>query len=351
MKLYAETEVVGNAYSFSMFKLPHNVFSRSIFTFLTIVAICGSIAIAQSVGKEKLPNVSPQADHHQHVFSAPMAEFQKVRVITAADVIKQLDEAGIKRAVLLSTAYSYGRPGREPANEYEKVKEENDWVGAQAALFPGRLIAFCGMNPLKDYALEEIARCAKNSNTRRGLKFHIGNSDIQLANAEHIEKLKKVFQAANANRMAIVMHFRASFSLNRPYGAPEANALITHLLPLVKDVPVQIAHLGSAGPGYNDPKVDEVMDVFVDAIAKRDPRMKNVWFDVTTVIHPTNPSERSAMAAKRIRQIGAKRVLYGSDATLSSNQPPREAWAEVRKLDLTAKEIETIAKNKAPYFD
>src|SRR6187551_603039 len=35
---------------------------------------------------------SPVADHHQHVFSPSIAEVQKIRSITAADVIKDLDE-------------------------------------------------------------------------------------------------------------------------------------------------------------------------------------------------------------------------------------------------------------------
>jgi predicted TIM-barrel fold metal-dependent hydrolase len=77
-------------------------------------------------------------------------------------------------------SYSYGRPGSEPPNEYEKVKAENDWTAAQAALHPKRLIAICSFNPLKEYALDELARCAKNPNLRRGIKMHFGSSDVQV---------------------------------------------------------------------------------------------------------------------------------------------------------------------------
>jgi hypothetical protein len=73
--------------------------------------------------------------------------------ITASDVVSLLDAAGIKRAVLLSVAYMFGRPGRVIENEYEQVKAENEWTGQQAARFPTRLIAFCSFNPLRDYAL------------------------------------------------------------------------------------------------------------------------------------------------------------------------------------------------------
>ncbi|HVF46596.1 MAG TPA: amidohydrolase family protein [Pyrinomonadaceae bacterium] len=293
----------------------------------------------------------PRADHHQHVFSPDVAKLQGVTTITARDVIADLDAAGIERAVLLSTAYAWGRPGREPQNEYEMVKATNDWVGEQAALYPKRLVGFCGFNPLKDYAVAEIERCSRIPALLRGIKFHVGNSDVQMENPRHLEKLKAVFRAANAKRMSMVIHMRASFSLNRPYGAEQARAFIEHLLPLAPDITIQIAHLGSSGPGYDDPKVDAFMDALVAGV--QDPQVKNrrnVWFDLTTIVHPTNTPERSAVVWRRIRQIGPDRILYGSDAPFGSNQRPKDAWAEIAKLGLTEKELRSIAGNRAPYM-
>ena len=312
---------------------------------LTMLSIPG-VAIAQP----------PVADHHQHIASPAMGEFQKfpgVASVTSKEVIALLDAAGIKKGVLLSIAYAYGRPGRESQNEYEKVKQENDWVGAQAALYPNRLIAFCGFNPLKDYALAEIARCAKNPNTNRGIKLHFGNSDVRLENPEHIEKLKAVFRLANANRMSIVIHLRASISLDRPYGAEQARAFLEQLMPLATNITVQIAHLGGSGPGFDDPKADAFMDALIETI--QDPKSKiqnrkNLWFDVASVAHPSNSPERSALLLKRIRQIGVKRILYGTDLALGGNLPPRESWAEFSKIGLTRNELKTVAKNRAPYF-
>jgi uncharacterized protein len=87
--------------------------------------------------------VTPSADHHQHLFSPAITELlPSVKPITAQDVVGLLDAAGIRRGLILSIAYMYGRPGREPQDEYAKVRAENDWVGAQAALFPKRLRAF-----------------------------------------------------------------------------------------------------------------------------------------------------------------------------------------------------------------
>jgi uncharacterized protein len=323
---------------------------------LSLLFLASAAAVAQS-GQSSRSNslskqVTPKADHHQHLFSPAMAEFQKIKPITAQDVIGLLDAAGIKRAVLLSTAYSYGRPGREPQDEYAKVKEENDWVAAQAALFPERFRAFCGFNPLKDYALDELERCAKDPNLRHGIKLHFGNSDVQLENPEHIEKLKSIFRAANSHRMAIVVHMRASISKQRSYGAEQARAFLEQLLPLAADIPVQIAHLAASGPGYNDPPAHSVLEVLADAVAKNDSRTRKLWFDVTTVAVPRNSAETSALLVKRIRQIGVKRILYGSDAAVGSNPNllPREAWEAFCRLELSKKEIKTIAGNFAPYL-
>jgi uncharacterized protein len=323
---------------------------ESIRVLAIILLTLPSVFTQTQAAPDRASRIPPRVDHHQHVFSPAMAEFQKITPITAEDVIKLLDAAGIERGVLLSTAYAYGRPGREPQNEYEKVKEENDWVGAQAARFPKRLIAFCGFNPFKDYALGELDRCSKIPALSRGIKLHFGNSDVQLEKPEHIEKLKAIFRGANAHKMAIVVHMRASISLSRPYGAEQARAFLEQLMPLATNITVQVAHLAGTGPGYNDPKADAALEVFIDAMAKKDPRTRNLWFDVTTAAHPGNPPERTALLAKRIRQIGPYRILYGTDAALGSNLRPRESWAEFCRLGLTDKEIKTIAKNRAPYL-
>ena len=319
---------------------------------LLLIVLVSGLTTAQ----DKQPSVSrtekvfPAADHHQHLFSAAyVARSSGVNPISAQDLINLLDKAGIERAVVLSTAFSYGRPEREPSNEYEAVKAENDWTAAQAALFPKRLIAFCSFNPLKEYALDELDRCSKDSHLRRGIKMHFGNSDAQMEIPEHFEKLKKVFQSANKQRMAIVVHMRASFSKKRPYG-PEQARLFLELLSFAPDIPVQIAHFASSGPGYEDPAAHSVMEVLAEAVAKKDPRTRKLWFDLASNAYTTNPPEVSALIVKLIRRIGVKRILFGSDGAAGSNLPPRESWESFRQLKLTEKEIKTIAKNVPPYL-
>jgi len=63
-------------------------------------------------------------------------------------------------------------------------------------------------------------------------------------------------------------------------------------------------------------------------------------------ISPAN----AALVAKRIRQIGVKRILYGSDAAAGDNLRPRESWAAFRRLPLTESEFKQIARNVTPYL-
>jgi predicted TIM-barrel fold metal-dependent hydrolase len=308
------------------------------------------LAATSAVGQ-----VTPVADHHQHLFSPTIAGLLSSGAIgaggiTAPDLVALLDSAGIRRALLLSVAYLYGSPARAFDDEYAKVRAENDWTAAQAAEYPERLRAFCSFNPLKDYALDELARCSRDPRLRHGIKLHFGNSDVQLDNPAHLERLRRVFRAANEHRMAIVVHLRASVSRKRPYGAAQARIFLEQLLPLVPDVSVQVAHLAGTGPGYDDPSADSAMAVLAEAVQNGDRRTRRLWFDVASIADLNISPANAALAAKRIRQVGVERILYGSDAAAAGNLPPREGWAAFRRLPLTEAEFESIARNLAPYL-
>lgn len=297
------------------------------------------------------------ADHHQHLFSpgiiafiAPKPGPDALREIPVAELVALLDEAGIRRAAVMSTAYMYGRPSRVVEDEYARVKAENDWTAAQVAKHPERLRAFCGFNPLKDYALAELARCAAHPQLRSGIKMHFGNSDVQLEKPEHQARLKEVFRAANRHRMAIAVHMRASISLKRPYGEAQARAFLEQLMPEATDIMVQVAHFAGTGPGYEDPPSNEVMRVFAEAAARKDPNTRNLYFDVASIATPDISPAHAREMVERIRKVGVDKILYGSDAATPTNMKPRAAWAAFRALPLTEAELRQIAGNVAPYL-
>jgi hypothetical protein len=150
--------------------------------------------------------------------------------------------------------------------------------------------------------------------------------------------------------MAIAVHLRANISKKRPYGQVHARAFLEQLLPAAPDILVQVAHLAGTGPGYDDPPADSVMAVLARAVEKGDPRTRRLWFDVATVVDRNITAAQAALVAKRIRQVGVDRILYGSDAAVGENPRPREAWATFRRLPLTEQEFERIATNVTPYL-
>lgn len=313
---------------------------------LTLVLCGASAAAAQD---------APVADHHQHLFSpalaallSPAAPAPAAKPLTAADLVPLLDAAGIQRAVVLSTAYIWSQPSRRVQGDYERVRADNDWTSQQVASFPDRLVGFCSLNPIKDYALTELARCAKDPHLRRGLKIHIGNSAVDYHNRQHVEQLRRVFRAANDARMAIVVHMRASLTEKLAYGREEATVFLNDVMSAAPDVPIQIAHLAGAG-GYDDPVIDQALSVFVEAIKRGDARVKQTWFDVTSVATVGQSESVIKQAATRIRQLGTQRILYGSDAAVGANTP-KAGWVAFRSLPLTDEEFSTIVRNVPPYM-
>ena len=290
-------------------------------------------------------------DYHQHLYSpeAGARSSPGPKGIDANFLVAQLDAAGIQRAVVLSVAYSFSNPNKPLVpNEYAHVMAENDWTSAQVAKYPNRLLGFCSINPLRPYAIKEIVRCANDPNLRAGLKLHFGNSDVNLDNPEHLAKVREVFQAANAHGMAIVVHMHANMDHHRPYGEKEARIFLEQLLPEAPDVTVQIAHLAGGG-GYDDPATDEALSVFVEAIERNDGRVKNVYFDACGIAIPGVWEDKASLIVKRIRQIGVKRILYGSDAATPDNLP-KDALERWHRLPLTQGEFRTIENNVAPYL-
>lgn len=290
-------------------------------------------------------------DYHQHLLSPWAAQLGSLpKPFTATDLISLLDAAGVRRALVLSLAYQYGNPNKAPvADEYAQVRRENDWTANQVAEYPDRLRAFCGVDPLKPYAISEIERCAKKPYLHYGLKLHFGNSDVDMDNPSHVARLRRVFRTADKRGMAIVVHLRPSVTRNRPYGAKEAKTFLNEVLPSAPHVPIQIAHLAGAG-GFDDPSVDSALSVFIDAIARQDARMTNVYFDICGVAGIGRWKEKKALIARRIRQIGISRILWGSDGAFGGGMTPAQALQAYRELPLRSEEFHTIDTNVALYM-
>lgn len=292
----------------------------------------------------------PRADYHEHLLSPAAARLlRQPKPFLARDLIAEMDAAGIRRAVILSLAYQFGNPNRPAVeDEYTQVKRENDWTAAQVKEYPARLVAFCGVDPLRDYALAEIDRCSRDPYLSVGLKLHFGNSDVDLDNPEHLRKLRDVFRAADIHHMAIVVHLHPSVDRHRPYGSAEAQIFLSQVLSAAPHISVQIAHLAGSG-GYDDPATDAALSVFLSAIVRHDPRVSHLYFDISGVAGLGDWQSKKQLIALRIREAGVHRILFGSDGAWTSFTPLR-AEAAFHALPLTREEFRVIETNIPPYM-
>ena len=286
---------------------------------------------------------APTTDHHQHLLNASMAQPGQ-KPILAKDLVAMLDAAGIRRAVVLSNAFRYGDPRLPPdPGEYARVMAENDWTAGEAAKYPKRLVAYCSFNPLKDYALGELGRCARAKRFGRGIKLQFGSSDVDLDDPVDVALLRRVFRAANANQMDIVVHLRTA--RGRGYGAAQARVVIDELLAAAPDVRVQIAHLAGGGGGALDARAEEVLGVFEEAFARREPLVKNLVFDLSGAVGGEGWPARAPVVARHVRALGIAHVVFGSDGGDPTDPPAKAVVAAYRQLPLSKPEFSLLDAN------
>lgn len=285
--------------------------------------------------------IAPRVDYHQHLVSPAFEPIVKLPARNGEALLREMDAAGIRRAVVLSVGYSYADERKALNDPDGLTRAENDWTSAEVARSGGRLIGFCSANPLRPAALEELERCLSLPGMV-GIKQHFGNAGVSLRNPEHLARMQQVFALAERHRAPVLVHMRARGGSN--YGAEDARLFLERVVPSAPDVEIVVAHLGVSGPGYGA-QGDEVMAVFAAAAERHDPRMRNLYFDVATNVTAETSPDEAALIARRIRQVGPRRVLYGSDLS-----PPggsiRAGWDIFRtRLPLTPAEIATIAGN------
>ena len=332
-----------------------------------LIAFSSTLAIAQTV---------PAADHHAHLQSAIAARLlnegeisqpgtsgveEKEEAQTAADLIAQLDAAGIRRSVALSDAYRLGSPFVHVQGEAAAVDAENDWTRSQVLLYPQRLVGFCSVNPTRPYALAAIKHCARIG-LRGGLKLHLANAQFHFDDEAQIRMLREVFAEADRLRMPVLIHLRSDANWN---AKRSVQVFLSQVLPSAPDIPVQIAHLGGWG-GY-DRITDEALSAFADFCAAHPGSCRRLYFDIAAVVlKPTDGnaapgsdlrslwdeqkdfSDGPTRLAANLRRIGLSRILFATDwPVVTATDYARTLRTNLR---LTPAEVDQIFSNLAPYF-
>lgn len=304
----------------------------------------------------------PVADHHLHIQGpAVTAELKKaaersperferlnkqlLETRTLEDALRTLDEAGIHQGVLLSEAYMFASrfSTLPPAEAARLTRMENAATVAAARASSGRLLAFIGINPLSDFAMDELRYWACKPGVT-GIKIQLGNAGFDPRSPDQVGRLAQVFAFARDNRLAIVAHVRSETD----YPVSDVDMFIEQILPFAGSTPVQIAHGG--GSGRLDTAAVAAISRYASAIRAGKPGTRNLVFDVALIVidEETDPALTSAYAAE-MRKIGLSRFVFGSDwPTLYS--PMRYNEVLQSKLGLTRREWTGLLRNRAPYF-
>src|SRR5215211_4498486 len=103
---------------------------------LPLLAACTTTPAAAPVA----PRAAPLVDYHQHLVSPAWAPVAKLPERDGAALVRELDAAGIERAVVLSVGYSFADERKGLTDPDRLTREENDWTSAQVARNAPRLI-------------------------------------------------------------------------------------------------------------------------------------------------------------------------------------------------------------------
>lgn len=234
-------------------------------------------------------------DFHTHVDEASAFGW----IDPPEKIIGLLDAAGIDRAVIMTYT---DLPGSNPrALEY---------ILDCASRYPDRLLPFVRLNPNYAQELPELLERAIRLGIR-GVKLHPTTTLAHPA-ADNTVALLRLCGAAG---LPALFHCG-----DDPYTTPQAIAMAAEAAP---DCAIVLAHMG----GYFHTR---------DAIeaARQHP---NIYLETSAMPYPW-------LIAEAVAQLGAQRVLFGSDGPGCN---PRLELAKVTGLGLTAAELGLITGGNA----
>lgn len=326
--------------------------------------ICGAVSLVLAACAAQSTEVAaisaapgkPLRDHHSHLQSPLVIEAMargcraKPEICppklppprTSEDMLRDLDEAGIPQSVAVSTAYLIAIPiaAGDGLNVSELVRAENQFAAEQVARDPRRLLLAVGIPVLHESAEAELDYWLKRPEVA-AVKVHLTANGFSFRNSDHVDRLKWAFARAGAARKGILIHMR---TFEPDYGARDVETFLREVVPAAGGQPIQIAHAGGWG-GY-DAATGRILDAF-SAAARSGSLPPNVWFDISGIAFPSVPPERLQAATEKLRALGVRRLVFGSDSGMEMT--PALAWRLMREgFAFTEPEWEKIRANQVP---
>ena len=264
----------------------------------------GLVSLANFViGDPMTPKLAAESrrsifDAHLHIPSDNGENFQWHLVTrNMPEFVAYLEKCGVKRGVISS---SWSNKAKAP-DDYQNGNNE---VAKYVEQYKGRFRGSCVITPHRiDEALREIERC----NKQLGFVWLGECCNYMTGYKYETPEWAQVMQLATELNMVIQIHTNTAEMRYLAENFPKTTIVFPHL-------------------GGNPKDIAERIDIVA--------RHKNTHFELSGSGH-----ERVGIIEKAVQQIGADRVLYGSDFTINE---PSGVIMRVKNAFLTKEEREMI---------
>ncbi|MCH7621879.1 MAG: amidohydrolase family protein [Chloroflexi bacterium] len=249
----------------------------------------------------------------------------------ADELIALLDEANVQNAVMMSLGLI-----ASAASDDAAVSAEDDFVAAEVAKYPDRLIGFCGINPLYAGALSEIDRCL-GLKGMAGIKLGPPFSGMDLTDQDHVAALSAVFDKAREHGVPVQLHTQT------PMDPPMDSNALANVAAIIADHPdVRVNYSHCAGV------VDEhTSQLWLKTMR---PNPDSAFLDISLCLREFEdaPLAKRELIVWRLQKWGVEHLLFSSDhITLLGFPTPGQALHTLGKYPFTQDEIELITSNDA----
>jgi predicted TIM-barrel fold metal-dependent hydrolase len=234
---------------------------------------------------------------------------QTIPLLDPAILLRQMDEAGIDRSVLLAV-------------EAPVIYASNEYVADLCKKYPDRFIGFASVDPKRDDAMEVLKKAIEGLELK-GIKFHPPLQDFY----PNDERYFYIYQAARDWGIPVVFHVGST-----PFGnlckLSQANPLlIDDIAVAFPELRIMLTHLGTLWQNEAFMVVEKNPNVFIDTAA--------YLYEIGDIL-----------TENLISRIGEDKIIFGTDYPMPS--PPHavhnmKAFVEkVKQLPLPSETKEKI---------
>lgn len=253
-------------------------------------------------------------DTHMHIY--PPTENDDMQ-FTGARAVLAANSIGIQRVIVLSNSYT-----KMAYRDYART--QNAYVAKEAKKDPTKIAGACAVNPLMDWAQDEMRRCKQDG--LKVLKLHTMASGMDLHRHADLVEFKKILALASELQYTVLIHGNFP-KANR---GNEAEILLKTLddFPKIRFI---IGHL--MGREY------EVLKNF---------KHPNFLVEISAVpIWTKEPADQKKLV-DLMRAVGMKKFVFGSDWPVFH---PAETLHALQALPLSTSELDDLVYNNAQALD